>query len=303
MKKLVIACMIGLAILSASSVNRGTRHETALSLSAQAEEYYTGDYSFEALSALAGSALESSAEAWSSPLCAALHSLMNETRTGLPSYAATLTLFPKTDASGGSAEPLRFYSDDFGSLSRERVWPDSRGLYYHDGPGRDLHHLRPSAAEANFIRGTMTFGNVRDSFSSWETWPETGEPVFWYREDWNSGAGLLEVRDEIKGDVARILLYVWVTWGDADGGTCNLWTDLPAQGSGLEASDGLRVVESLDTLLEWLALDPVDTWELGRNDAVQALQGSRNDFIDYPELAFLLFDREIPDMITPSGTG
>jgi endonuclease I len=302
MKKLVTVCMLALALLSASTPNPGVRHETALSLSAQAEEYYTGDYTYEALSALAGSASARSDEAWTSPLCAALHTLMNETRTGLPSYSKTLSLLADTDASGGSAAPLRFYCDDFGeTYNREQVWAESRGLFYHDGAGRDLHHLRAADVEANFIRGTMTFGNVRERFDTWETWPETGEPVFRYREDWNSGAGLVEVRDEVKGDVARILLYVWVTWGDADGGTCNLWTDLPETGAGPEASTGLRVVESLDTLLEWLALDPVDAWELGRNDLVQSLQGSRNVFIDYPELAFLLFDREIPDMITPSG--
>ena len=302
MKKLVIVCMLTLALLSASCPNPGVRHETALALSAQAEAYYTGDYTYEALSALAGSASARSDEARSSPLCAALHELMTETCTGLVSYNQTLPLLADTDASGGASEPLRFYRDDFGeTYNREQVWAESRGVFFHDGAGRDLHHLRAADPEANLVRGDRTFGSVRGCFDTWETWPADGEAVFWYRADWNGGAGLVEVRDEIKGDVARILLYVWVTWGDNDGGTCNLWTDLPAAGTGMETSDGLRVIESLDTLLEWLALDPVDAWELGRNDLVQTLQGNRNVFIDYPELAFLLFDREIPDMITPSG--
>ena len=55
-------------------------------------------------------------------------------------------------------------------------------------------------------------------------------------------------------------------------------------------------------LLEWCELDPVDTWEMGRNEVVQKIQGNRNVFIDYPELAFKLFDKEVPsDMTTPSG--
>ena len=301
MKKLVTVCLLALALLSVPTPNPGTRHETALSLSAQAAAYYTGDYAYEALSALAGSASPRSDEAWSVPLCAALHDLMTGTCTGLPSYNQTMSYFAATDVSGGSAEPLRFYCDDYGAYNREELWAEPHGTYYHDGPGQDLHHLRPADADANLTRGTMCFGNVRGCFDAWETWPATGEPVFWYVPDWNDTPGLVEVRDEIKGDAARILLYVYVTWGSADGSNLNLWTDLPEIGTGLERSDGLRVIESLDTLLEWVALDPVDTWELGRNDAVQTIQGNRNVFIDYPELAFLLFDREVPEMTTPSG--
>ena len=55
-------------------------------------------------------------------------------------------------------------------------------------------------------------------------------------------------------------------------------------------------------LLAWMEEDPVDTWEMGRNDAVQSITGTRNVFVDYPEYAWLLFGREIPsDMTTPSG--
>jgi hypothetical protein len=61
-------------------------------------------------------------------------------------------------------------------------------------------------------------------------------------------------------------------------------------------------MESVEVLLAWMEADPVDTWELGRNDSVQSITGTRNVFVDYPELAFLLFGEEIPaDMQTPSG--
>lgn len=58
---------------------------------------------------------------------------------------------------------------------------------------------------------------------------------------------------------------------------------------------GLPAIESLDTLLEWMEDDPVDTWEMKRNDLVEQIQGNRNVFIDYPELAWLMFDLEVPE--------
>ena len=42
-----------------------------------------------------------------------------------------------------------------------------------------------------------------------------------------------------------------------------------------------------DDLLRWIEEDPVDTWELGRNDSVEAITGTRNVFVDYPELPIL----------------
>ena len=63
-------------------------------------------------------------------------------------------------------------------------------------------------------------------------------------------------------------------------------------------------MESLDTLLQWCEEDPVDQWEMARNDLTQQVQGNRNVFIDYPELAWLMFDREVPaDMPTPLRRG
>ncbi len=101
-----------------------------------------------------------------------------------------------------------------------------------------------------------------------------------------SAGGYFEPLDNVKGDVARICLYVYVRWAK----------DFP------QCKDITRVFQSVDVLLEWCAEDPVDTWEMGRNEVVQSIQGNRNVFIDYPELAWLLFDREIPEnMTTPSG--
>jgi hypothetical protein len=46
---------------------------------------------------------------------------------------------------------------------------------------------------------------------------------------------------------------------------------------------------SQQLLLQWAALDPVSQKEIDRNNAVYELQHNRNPFIDYPELAELIF--------------
>ncbi|MBE6534744.1 MAG: hypothetical protein E7678_07265 [Ruminococcaceae bacterium] len=98
--------------------------------------------------------------------------------------------------------------------------------------------------------------------------------------------GYFEPLDNVKGDVARICLYVYVRYG-SEYSKCNNITN---------------VFESVDVLLEWCEMDPVDTWEMSRNDVVESVQGNRNVFIDYPEYAWLLFGEDVPNsMETPSG--
>ena len=63
-----------------------------------------------------------------------------------------------------------------------------------------------------------------------------------------------------------------------------------------------NVVQSIDVLLSWCQSNPVDAWEMGRNDSVQGIQGNRNVFIDYPEYSWLIFGKSVPSgMTTPSG--
>ena len=42
-------------------------------------------------------------------------------------------------------------------------------------------------------------------------------------------------------------------------------------------------------LLEWNRLDPVDEWEMERNNETAKIQGNRNPFIDHPELADIIW--------------
>ena len=295
---LLALCLLAGSVSAAS--NTAPRHTAAAGLSEAARSYYTGVFSFSALAMLPGSDLPPE-RAMDSELFDALHDLMAATLTRSYSYSSLPSHWAETDASGKGGA-VYFYSDmtrpEGSILTREHVWAKSHGTFYESGAGSDLHHLRPEDYNINTDRSNFTFGNVRDELFGYRTSSLAGREVLWYDADYfdNGCKGLVEVADNVKGDVARILLYVYVTYEQP-----NLTANTGASGEGNERSDGRKVIESLDTLLDWCRSDPVDEWELRRNDLVQALQGNRNVFIDYPELAWMLFDRRVPDMQTPSG--
>ena len=79
--------------------------------------------------------------------------------------------------------------------------------------------------------------------------------------------GYYEPKDAAKGDVARILFYMLTRYSSADSKSITV------------------VAESMELLMEWNELDPVDALEMQRNDVAEDIQGNRNPFIDYPELA------------------
>ena len=247
--------------------NWGTRGEVATFLSPNAEEFYEDNVSYDVLSSYTGGTGKSDAPR--SALYSALKDLMVDNHSYVTSYSATKSLYKYTDCQGGGGKISSFYSGKQigpswdGSWNREHTWPNSKGLGGNDE--NDIMMLRPTSTSENSSRGNTAYG----------------ESAGYYHPNSESGGAY-----DLRGDVARIFLYVYVRWGN---------TGSTAWGSG-------GVMESVDVMLEWIEEDPVDTWELGRNDSVESITGTRNVFVDYPELAFLLFGEEIPDGITtPSG--
>ena len=244
-------------------VNWGVREETALFLSSYAEALYSEEYQFDALYEKDGGTSEKDAP--NSELYSALKSLMKSKHTKETSYNETKSLYAYTDCQNNDHQYISsFYTAqtltsawNSGSLwNREHTWPQSKGLNGNDE--NDIMMLRPAASSVNSGRGNTAYGESN---------------------------GYYVPRKNVRGDCARIVLYVYVRWGN----TKYMW-----------GSNG--VIESLDILLKWMQEDPVDTWEMGRNDAVQSITGTRNVFVDYPEYAWLLFGENIPNTLsTPSG--
>jgi uncharacterized repeat protein (TIGR02543 family) len=289
--------------------NTAARHEVCTALSTQAKAYYPSGSSYEDLILLDGKKTTDSTKAIGSPLFNRLQEMMQ--LTDAVTYKSLPEYWVRTDANQGSNQVWLFYDDYEASSSseydREHVWPKSHGNFVESGAGSDLHHLRPTVRLTNSTRGNMTMGDVRSKNLSGVRTITSGSnnrTVAWYVHSSaysvDGADGLVEVLDEVKGDVARIYLYVYVTYGNANTNK-NLFTTCGAYGS--DSNDGMKVMESLETLLRWMAVDPVDEWEMRRNDLCELVQGNRNVFIDYPELAWYLFDMEeqMPEMQTPSG--
>ena len=276
----------------ASAKNTNKRDTLCTSLSTMAKAYYTGAYTYDKMSALAGGNTDCVAS-MNSALYKSLQSLMSSTQTDSVSYRSLTKYWPTTDNN------ILFYADQTGSgYNREHVWPKSRASFYQKNGGCDLHHLRPADQTLNSTRKNYTMGYVNGVINGGSPANYGGRTVLWY----SAGNDLVEVRDNVKGDVARILLYVYCRWGQPNLYQNVAEKDLPAFDSDDDANNGKKVIESLDTLLKWCKSDPVDTWEMTRNDEVQNVQSNRNVFIDYPEYAWLVFGQDIPnDMKTPSG--
>ncbi len=250
--------------------NWGAREEECEFLSTYAESFYTGNNTYASLSQKKGGTSKTNAP--QSNLYAALKTLMKDNHKYINGYSQNNNLLQYTDCvnSGYDKGISSFYSgksigpawDGGSSWNKEHTWPNSKGLGGSDED--DVMMIRPTWKQENSSRGNTAYG-------------KSGS----YYDPNREGGGKVN----LHGDCARICLYIYVRWGN----TSYMW-----------GSSG--VMESLDVLLEWMEEDPVDTWEMGRNDAVQSITGTRNVFVDYPEFAWLLFGEEIPDNITtPSG--
>ena len=250
--------------------NWGNRDEVATFLSPNAVSFYQGNgVSYNALAAMAGA--ENVADVPSTPLFHELQNLMKDNHSHTTSYDETTGLYQYTDCLNNAEDTTKistFYTgklvgpawDSGKTWNREHVWPNSKGLNGKDE--NDIMMLRPANPSTNSGRGNEAFG-ISGSYY-----------------DPN------ELGQNVRGDIARVLLYQYVRWGNAS----KMW-------------GAAGVIESKDVLLDWMVEDPVDTWEMGRNDSVESITGTRNVFVDYPELAFILFGEEVPTNYTSPSNG
>ncbi len=247
--------------------NWGTRGEVSTFLTTYAKDYYKGNYTYGVLSAKSGGTGKEDAP--NSALYAALKQTMiyayTYAWTGREAYQETRYWYKYTDCvNNDDTQFSSFYSGTMHSSEWDAGVTWNREHTWPNSKGLDGQDEN----DIMMLRPTISTENSNRG-----------------NKAYGESSGFFNPNVNVHGDCARIVLYNYTRWGN----TAYMWGD-----------EG--VMENLDILLKWMEEDPVDTWEMARNDVVQSITGTRNAFIDYPEYAWLLFGREIPDdMTTPSG--
>lgn len=152
------------------------------------------------------------------------------------------------------------------SWNREHCWPQSlsNNCWGESKAGTDILHIRPTYNSTNSSRSNDIYADVNKA-----------SPRTYNNMTFGYGSGTkFEPLDAVKGDVARIIMYIWVAYHD-------YYSNLPAI---------TNVFESYDTLLRWHTQDKPDALEGNRNNVAQSSdQGNRNPFVDHPELGWKIF--------------
>lgn len=146
---------------------------------------------------------------------------------------------------------------------REHVFPRSLGdpNLEFEGPGADAHHLRSIDNQMNNSRSNREFEDGSGNAAV-------------------LGSGNFYPGDEWRGDVARMMMYMYVRYLDQ--------CDPTVVGIGSTSYSNFGDMPNI--FLEWNQEDPVSEYEMNRNVVLQNMQGNRNPFIDNPYLATMIWN-------------
>ena len=155
-------------------------------------------------------------------------------------------------------------SSCFGLWNREHVFPKSLAspnlVTNYPSAGTDVHNLRACDYSTNSSRSNKKFdaGNGNSSSNN--------------QGNWYPG-------DEWKGDVARIIMYMYLRYpNQCEPTNVGIGTQLFSPNGDMP-----------DVFLNWNFSDPVSDFEESRNNAIAIVQGNRNPFIDNPYLATIIW--------------
>jgi endonuclease I len=177
-------------------------------------------------------------------------------------------LYDDQDTGSGSEEGIVY--------NREHSWCSSWwGGSTTDTMYTDMNHIIPADRYVNIIRSNNPYGIVTNPSYTSQNGGKSGPNVYGTAFSGTT----FEPIDEYKGDLARNHFYMVVRYNSrlaSWSGNANV-SDI-IDGSNYPAFKDWYI----NMLLEWHANDPVSQKEIDRNNAIYAIQGNRNPFIDNP---------------------
>ena len=197
-------------------------------------------------------------------------------------YSYDVRYFPST----ASAQDARAVN----GMNIEHSFPKSWWGGAENQAYKDLFNLMPSESSINSSKSNYPMGKVLDDkHGNGCTKVGTGRAG-------RESTSLWEPADEWKGDFARSYFYMVTAYSNLT------WSGTQALMI-LQNDEWPTLKEWAYTLfLEWSRQDPVDEIEMNRNEAVFGIQGNRNPFIDFPNLAEYIWGDSIDVAFSVDGS-
>ncbi len=196
-----------------------------------------------------------------------------------------------SDIPGSTPEPYLYqfvsgdqcgtYDSEGDCYNREHSFPAS---WFSDGAPMytDLFQVYPADGYVNNRRSNYPLGVVGSA--DWTSL--NGSKVGSCTYPGYTGK-VFEPIDEYKGDFARAYFYMATRYENV----ISSWYSNSTEANAALQNNAFPVFETwfLNLLGEWHIADPVSQKEIERNDAVYAIQGNRNPFIDHPEYVYQIW--------------
>lgn len=199
------------------------------------------------------------------------------------------------------------HKQDKWGINQEHVWPKALG-FEESGKGGargDPMHLMAGNGYANNIHSNDFYGYVDKTQTYTDCgnkYPNQSGNLSGKSKTLGGSQTVFEPQDCDKGNIARAIFYMvarynYLSGSDPDG--------INSNNPNLEIVDNLSAWKStgyqstttetgkiglIQDLLEWNKIDPVDEYELHRNNLLcRNFTNNRNPFIDFPEWADLIW--------------
>ena len=192
------------------------------------------------------------------------------------------------------------HNQDEWGINREHVWPKAEGFEEEGAGGArgDPMHLMAGNGYSNNIHSNYYYGYVKTTstyVNCGTKYSNQNGNLRGTSKTLNSGT-VFEPQDSDKGDIARAIFYMvarynYLSGNDSDGIDSNnpnleLTQNIADWSSSAYSSTTSRTGKMgvLTDLLAWHHADPVDAYEIHRNNLLYTnYTNNRNPFIDFPE--------------------